>query len=60
MTAVRRRGCEFRTLTGLLAGAREGRGDALVLRGEPGIGETALISAALARPDVFGDEGGRG
>ena len=30
----------------LLAGAREGRGGALVLRGEPGIGTSALLRAA--------------
>ncbi|MBV9000825.1 MAG: ATP-binding protein [Solirubrobacterales bacterium] len=33
----------------LLAGAREGRGGALVLRGEPGIGKSALLADARSR-----------
>ncbi|MFI5613302.1 AAA family ATPase [Amycolatopsis sp. NPDC051903] len=45
---LRGRERELRTLEALLAGAREGRGGALLVRGEPGIGKTALISAALA------------
>jgi DNA-binding CsgD family transcriptional regulator len=34
---------EIRQLDGLLRAAREGRGGALVLRGEPGIGKSALL-----------------
>ncbi|GAA1292502.1 helix-turn-helix transcriptional regulator [Streptomyces javensis] len=34
---------EIRRLDGLLRAAREGRGGALVLRGEPGIGKSALL-----------------
>ncbi|MGW7696471.1 helix-turn-helix transcriptional regulator [Streptomyces asiaticus] len=34
---------EIRRLDGLLQAAREGRGGALVLRGEPGIGKSALL-----------------
>jgi DNA-binding CsgD family transcriptional regulator len=40
---------ELRTLDGLLAGAGEGRGGALVLVGQPGIGKTALLAAAAER-----------
>ncbi|MEU4674753.1 AAA family ATPase [Amycolatopsis sp. NPDC023774] len=45
---LRGRERDLRVLAGLLAGAREGRGGALVIRGEAGIGKTALVTAALA------------
>ncbi|MFD5826393.1 AAA family ATPase [Lentzea sp. NPDC060358] len=38
------RAAELRCLDGLAAGAREGRGGALVLRGEAGIGKSALLA----------------
>jgi DNA-binding CsgD family transcriptional regulator len=40
---------EQRTLEELLDGAREGRGGALVLAGQPGIGKTALLAATERR-----------
>src|SRR5271165_5175676 len=40
---------ELGLLTGLLARAAEGTSAAVVLRGEPGIGKTALLDAAAAR-----------
>jgi DNA-binding CsgD family transcriptional regulator len=40
---------EQRTLGGLLDGAREGRGGALVVAGAPGIGKTALLAATGQR-----------
>lgn len=40
---------EQRTLDGLLDGAREGRGGALVVSGAPGIGKSALLAAAGQR-----------
>ncbi|MFJ5231741.1 AAA family ATPase [Kitasatospora sp. NPDC088391] len=40
------RGTERAALDRLLAGAADGRAGALVLRGEPGIGKTALLAAA--------------
>ena len=43
----RRNECE--TLTGLVAAARSGRSQVLVLRGEAGIGKTALLRFLLAR-----------
>lgn len=36
----------------LIAGARAGRGGALVLRGEPGIGKTAILARARDEPGV--------
>lgn len=44
---------ECRTLGDLLATAREGRGAALVIRGEAGIGKTALIDYAVAAASDF-------
>ena len=43
----RRSECE--TLDRLVVGVRAGRGQALVLRGEPGIGKTALLEYLLDR-----------
>src|SRR5262245_47231994 len=43
------REAERRRIEELLAGAREGRSGALVLRGEPGIGKTALLDHAVAQ-----------
>lgn len=42
------RSAEMRTLHGLLAGARNGLGGAVVVRGEPGIGKTTLLDHAVA------------
>ncbi|MGF1432274.1 AAA family ATPase, partial [Kitasatospora sp. LaBMicrA B282] len=44
---------EQAALAGLLAGAREGRSGALVLRGEPGIGKSALLEYAAEQADGF-------
>ncbi|MGW2047708.1 helix-turn-helix transcriptional regulator [Streptomyces sp. NPDC001858] len=43
------RGKECRALDDVLAGARAGRSAALALRGEPGIGKTALLKYLLGR-----------
>lgn len=40
---------ECATVAQLLARARAGEGGALVIRGEPGVGKTALVNFALAR-----------
>ncbi|WP_394555090.1 AAA family ATPase [Agromyces sp. MMS24-JH15] len=40
------RGTELDRIRGLVASARNGRGGALLVRGEPGIGKTALLDAA--------------
>ncbi|WP_419999862.1 AAA family ATPase [Streptomyces boninensis] len=48
------RQAEQEALGGLLAEAREGRSGALVLRGEPGIGKTALLDDAAARAAGLG------
>jgi len=45
------REAEQRRLGGLLRRARAGRGAVLVLRGEPGIGKTALLGYAASRAD---------
>src|SRR6476659_4739394 len=42
------RGAERAELDGLLDGAREGRSGVLVVRGEAGIGKTALLGYAIA------------
>ena len=41
---------ELDLLTGLLAQAAKGTSAAVVVRGEPGIGKTALVAAAPAPP----------
>ena len=47
------RGAEQRVLDGVLHQARRGRSAVLVLRGEPGIGKTALLDYAQANaPDM--------
>ncbi|GAB2828563.1 LuxR family transcriptional regulator [Actinocorallia aurea] len=52
------RSAEQAVLAGLLDGAREGRSAALVLRGDPGIGKTALLSwLAASAPRVLRAEG---
>ncbi len=49
---LRGRGEQLKTLDGLLADVRAGRSRVLVVRGEPGIGKTALLSyAADSAPD---------
>ena len=47
------RGSERSTIDALLAEARAGRSGALVLRGEPGIGKTALLEYAVERAEGF-------
>lgn len=42
------RAAECRTLDGLLAGARQGRSGRLIVRGEVGVGKTALLEYAAA------------
>lgn len=48
------RSAELARIDGLLAAAREGASAALVLRGAPGIGKTALLGHARARADELG------
>jgi DNA-binding CsgD family transcriptional regulator len=45
---------ELSTIRRLLSGAREGRGGALVLTGQPGIGKSALLEAAAREADADG------
>ena len=51
MLLGRRTECE--QLDRLLTGSRSGRGDAIVVHGEPGIGKTALLDYAVARAHEF-------
>ena len=44
------RDAEQRQIASLLARARNGRGGALLVVGEPGIGKTALLEATTAAP----------
>ena len=44
---------ECTVLDNLLASAREGRSAALVIRGEAGIGKTALVEYAVSAADDF-------
>ena len=53
------RAVEQARISGLLDDARDGRSGALVLRGEAGIGKTALLDGAAATR-VFGCFGPRG
>jgi DNA-binding CsgD family transcriptional regulator len=50
-TLLHGRAAEQSTIGRLIADAREGRGGALVLRGEPGIGKTALLDYAAEAAD---------
>src|SRR6266446_4780370 len=50
---LRGRGQQCETLDGLLADIRAGRSRALVLRGEPGIGKTALLGYAAETAQDF-------
>ncbi|HEY6495016.1 MAG TPA: AAA family ATPase, partial [Trebonia sp.] len=50
---VHGRDAELAVLDGLLARAGNGTSGALVLRGDPGIGKTALLAAAAGRADGF-------
>jgi hypothetical protein len=47
------RSAESRALDRLLAGGRNGRSGALALRGEPGVGKTALLADAADRGEGF-------
>jgi DNA-binding CsgD family transcriptional regulator len=51
--ALRGRQSESDALDRLLAGAREGRSGVLVLRGESGVGKTALLDLLVARAGDF-------
>ncbi len=44
---------EIAQLEAVLGRARQGTGEALVIVGEPGVGKTALLNAAVARADGF-------
>src|SRR5260370_3331432 len=50
---LRGRGQQCETLDGLLADVRAGRSRALVVRGEPGIGKTALLGYAAGTAQDF-------
>ncbi len=50
---LRGRGRETALLSGLLHDAREGRSGVLVLRGDPGIGKTALLDSAVGEAGGF-------
>ena len=50
---------EFSLLTGLLEGAQGGNSAAMVLRGELGIGKTALLEAVSGSGDAQGNHHGR-
>jgi recombinational DNA repair ATPase RecF len=45
---------ELSVLTGLIEGAQAGNSAAMVLRGEPGIGKTALLEAVSGSADAQG------
>ena len=46
------RSSELARLAALIRAATAGRGSAVVIEGEPGIGKSSLVRAALARADV--------
>ncbi len=48
---LRGRAAEMRELEEVLAGARSGSAQALVLRGEPGVGKTALLAQLMSEAD---------
>src|SRR5712672_2035213 len=52
-TSLRGRQDELRTLDRLLGAVRAGESRALVLRGEPGIGKTALLESAVVSASEF-------
>jgi DNA-binding CsgD family transcriptional regulator len=45
---------EMALLTGLIKEAAQGRGSSVLIEGEPGIGKSALIRAAVAEPSAVG------
>jgi DNA-binding NarL/FixJ family response regulator len=47
------RSAETEAIQALLEGARDGQGGALVLRGEPGVGKSALLEEAAASAEGF-------
>src|SRR5918995_1115904 len=47
------RDAELDSIQALLDGARVGHGGALVVRGEPGIGKSAIVDAVIPRADGF-------
>jgi DNA-binding CsgD family transcriptional regulator/HEPN domain-containing protein len=51
--AVLGRDAELAELSALLDEARDGRGGALVVRGEPGVGKSLLLASAVASADDF-------
>jgi DNA-binding CsgD family transcriptional regulator len=50
---LRGRNEEFETLDGLISAARSGQSQVLVLRGEPGVGKTALLEYVVERASGF-------
>jgi predicted ATPase len=44
------RDSEMATLVSLLADVAKGRGGSVLIEGEPGIGKSALVRAAVAEP----------
>jgi DNA-binding CsgD family transcriptional regulator len=50
---LRGRGPEQAVIDGLLGGVREGGSGVLVIRGEPGIGKTALLEYAVGQADAM-------
>ena len=54
------RAVEQSVIDELLAGARSGRSGVLVIRGDPGIGKTALLDYAARRADVAAGPDGVG
>ena len=48
------RDIEMALLTGLMKEAARGRGSAVLIEGEPGIGKSALVRAAVAQAPEIG------